>query len=406
MGHRCPLFAAVIFILLVTPLLAEIHRAKKVTSKFEKRNRDLAARLSARDVALDAETEGMVYENGVPKIPRSMEGVWINSLACAVLVGLSGVVPLLIIPIDAGPNFKHGSAANRLKLLLSFAVGGLLGDVFLHLLPEAWAHIDEYEDERSGHMAVGLWVLTGILSFLVIEKVFAVDGEFEHMTDECDDDDEEDEKMDTVKELNHNTYTMKESALNNIYNDLDSIKHRQTCNGQILETNGIIKNGNVVFTSDNKKEIVPCISGYLNLLANIIDNFTHGLAIGGSFVVSNRVGCLTTLAILLHEIPHEIGDFAILLRSGFDRIKAAKAQMVTATGGILGVVAALSAKSAESAGNRTAWILPFTSGGFIYIALITVLPDLLDEKHGRESVKQVLCIVAGIAVMLIITLIH
>ena len=47
-------------------------------------------------------------------------------------------------------------------------------------------------------------------------------------------------------------------------------------------------------------------SGYLNLLANCIDNFTHGLAVGGSYLVSLRVGVLTTIAILLHEIPHEV----------------------------------------------------------------------------------------------------
>jgi len=58
------------------------------------------------------------------------------------------------------------------------------------------------------------------------------------------------------------------------------------------------------------------VTGYLNLLANSIDNFTHGLAVAGSFLVSTRVGILTTAAILLHEIPHEVADFAILLRAG------------------------------------------------------------------------------------------
>jgi zinc transporter ZupT len=56
--------------------------------------------------------------------------------------------------------------------------------------------------------------------------------------------------------------------------------------------------------------------GYLNLLANSIDNFAHGLAVAGSFMVSYRTGVLTTSAILMHEVPHEIGDFAILLSSG------------------------------------------------------------------------------------------
>lgn len=83
------------------------------------------------------------------------------------------------------------------------------------------------------------------------------------------------------------------------------------------------------------------ISGYLNLVANCVDNFTHGLAVGGSFLVSFRLGALTTFAILIHEIPHEIGDFAILLKSGFTRWDAAKAQMMTATGGMCGAFAAV-----------------------------------------------------------------
>ncbi|ELT99345.1 hypothetical protein CAPTEDRAFT_71742, partial [Capitella teleta] len=67
-------------------------------------------------------------------------------------------------------------------------------------------------------------------------------------------------------------------------------------------------------------------TGWLNLLANVIDNFTHGLAVAGSYCVSTKTGMLTTFAVLLHEIPHEVGDFAILLKAGFDRWKAAKAQ--------------------------------------------------------------------------------
>lgn len=90
-----------------------------------------------------------------------------------------------------------------------------------------------------------------------------------------------------------------------------------------------------------KKEKAKHITGYLNLMANVIDNFTHGLAIGGSFLVSLRLGVLTTFAILIHEIPHEVGDFAILLRSGFNRWDAARAQLVTASGGIFGAMSAV-----------------------------------------------------------------
>lgn len=81
--------------------------------------------------------------------------------------------------------------------------------------------------------------------------------------------------------------------------------------------------------------------GYLNLTMNFLDNFTHGLSVGGSFLISFRVGVLSTFAILVHEIPHEVGDFAILLRSGFSRWDAARAQLLTAGGGIVGALTAV-----------------------------------------------------------------
>lgn len=115
----------------------------------------------------------------------------------------------------------------------------------------------------------------------------------------------------------------------------------------LKETNEVIDaklliNGNYAekMTKDEKGK-TKHISGYLNLLANCIDNFTHGLAVGGSFLVSFRLGALTTFAILIHEIPHEVGDFAILLKSGFSRWDAARAQLMTATGGILGALIAV-----------------------------------------------------------------
>lgn len=83
------------------------------------------------------------------------------------------------------------------------------------------------------------------------------------------------------------------------------------------------------------------MAGYLNLVANTLDNFTHGLSLGGAFLVSLKLGLLTTFAILVHEIPHEVGDFAILLRSGFTRWQAAVFQILTAGGGLIGAMCAI-----------------------------------------------------------------
>ncbi|XP_069140208.1 zinc transporter ZIP13-like [Argopecten irradians] len=361
----------VIYGLLISLTDGEIHRAKTSHKSGGRGSRDI-------DVA---------KENLADDMFGSQEfNTWIYAICASVLVGLSGIFPLLVIPIEAGPALKHGAAANKLKLLLSFAVGGLLGDVFLHLLPEAWEHLNKDEHNHDGHMKVGLWVLAGIISFLLIEKIFAKEGEFDHMGDECEED--------------------KDPALHktDYKNNKDSLRHREkSCNIKDINKQKEIS----VKSSSEACDYQPIkVSGYLNLLANVIDNFTHGLAIGGSFLVSNKVGAITTFAILLHEVPHEVGDFAILLRSGFDRWKAAKAQILTASGVLVGTITALTAESAQSAGERTAWILPFTSGGFIYIALVTVVPDLLEEKHGSESVKQVLCLCAGIFSMALVSLIH
>jgi zinc transporter 13 len=132
----------------------------------------------------------------------------------------------------------------------------------------------------------------------------------------------------------------------------------------------------------------------LNLLANFIDNLTHGAAIGGGFAVSPLVGVTTLAGIIIHEIPHEMGDFAILLRSGFDRWQATKAQIITGLGGILGAsIALFYSNSVHSMstfllnffGNSrfrlgTLWVLPFTSGAFLYVALVKTVPDLLKEN--------------------------
>jgi zinc transporter 13 len=147
------------------------------------------------------------------------------------------------------------------------------------------------------------------------------------------------------------------------------------------------------------------ITGYLNLLANGFDNLTHGLAVGASFLVSFKMGLLTTFAIVIHEIPHEIGDFAILIKSGFSKWEAVKAQVSIASVTILGSIIILCADSADVVGIKTAWILPFTSGGFLHIALVSILPELLNEPNLHQSLKQAFFIASGITVMAFVNLI-
>ena len=94
--------------------------------------------------------------------------------------------------------------------------------------------------------------------------------------------------------------------------------------------------------TQNEDEAAPLdvpevkVAGYLNLFADTFHNFTDGLAIGASFIAGEGVGKITTLTILLHEVPHEVGDYAILIQSGMKPMKAIMMQLVTAVGALTG----------------------------------------------------------------------
>lgn len=324
-------------------------------------------------------------------IPTFAYYPWVWSIIGSVIVGLSGIFPLLVIPIEEGANLKKGAGAKTLKVLLSFAVGGLLGDIFLHLLPEAWMVQRRMKGDAS--MFCGLWVLTGLLVFIIVEKMFSFNKPPEDAVEDLVEDKNKNGSLITPKMsdedyiLNNNVCTIKDVAYHEMNNG---------CNGVVKPPAGIQQ----VSRLTHKQ-----VAGYLNLMANCIDNFTHGLAVGGSFLLSARVGALTTFAILIHEVPHEVGDFAILLRAGFSRWDAAKAQMYTASSGLIGALAAIAFSGLDDMENRTSWILPFTAGGFLHISLVTVLPELLQEENPKESFKQLFSLVAGITVMAVMTVV-
>lgn len=329
------------------------------------------------------------------------------SLVGSFIVGLSGIFPLLVIPIEEGENLNKGASGRTLKVLLSFAVGGLLGDVFLHLLPEAWNQ--QFNSSDSSSMFCGMWVLAGLLVFIVAEKAFA----FPHGEDEEEEGEKEKHKELSSKEnvqpkekmllLNNNTDDFAAAAL------LTTEKKNGYATGigeagEEEEYKQRRQSESFSAVATEKKITSKQMSGYLNLVANSIDNFAHGLAVGGSFVLGARIGLLSTLAIVVHEVPHEVGDFAILLRAGFTRWQATKAQLVTASAGLLGAYTAVSCSGVtHSIEARTSWILPFTAGGFLHIALVTTLPELLQEENPRESLKQMLSLIGGILIMAMLT---
>jgi Predicted divalent heavy-metal cations transporter len=135
----------------------------------------------------------------------------------------------------------------------------------------------------------------------------------------------------------------------------------------------------------------------MNLIGDSVHNFIDGMVIAAAFLVNPGLGAATTLAIALHEIPQEIGDFGVLIHAGFGRIKAlatnyAIALMVVA-GGVAGYVLSFAVE------NIIPYLLPFAAGGFIYIAASDLMPEIRKERVLKKSVGAFLVFLMGIAIM-------
>lgn len=138
---------------------------------------------------------------------------------------------------------------------------------------------------------------------------------------------------------------------------------------------------------------------YLNLIGDAFHNFIDGMLIAASFVVSFSLGIVTTVAVILHEIPQELGDFGVLVYGGFSKKKALLYNFISALAAIGGALAGYFIS--DIAAGFVNFILPLTAGGFIYIATSDLIPEIHKEKNLKRSTSAFLAFLCGIAFMAI-----
>jgi zinc transporter 7 len=305
--------------------------------------------------------------------------------------------------------------------MVAFAVGGLLGDTLFHLLPEIFLGEDEHERvkfvmvEPNKNLLLGVGIIVGLVTFMAMDKALRIaTGGSGHSHD------------------HHHSHSTHDHTV------------QPNANGS-ASTSGSSKkkpNSDVRKRKDQKKEaqteeprdtptptpaaINPSVklAGLLNLIADFTHNITDGLALSSSFYASPALGATTTMAVFFHEIPHEVGDFALLIQSGFSKRKAMGAQFVTAVGAFLGTCIGIfvqeyggssSAAATDGAGvvkglwgTSLQWgdmLLPFTAGTFLYVGTVAVIPELLETgpNKGEELRKTALqfgAMFVGAAIML------
>ena len=213
--------------------------------------------------------------------------------------------------------------------LVSFAVGALLGASFLGLIP----HALEHKFHVDAH-DVGLTLLLGLLAFFLLEKLVL----WRH----C---------------------------------------HHDHCDGHLPD--------NKLQHSHNRNQA----AGTLILVGDTIHNFVDGILIAAAFMTDIHLGIVTALAIAAHEIPQELGDFIILLHSGFTRKKALFYNILSSLGTVVGALLAYFALSDMQ--HVLPYILIIAASSFIYIAVADLIPGLHNKVKPSETFYQVLLIAAG-----------
>lgn len=143
---------------------------------------------------------------------------------------------------------------------------------------------------------------------------------------------------------------------------------------------------------------------YLNLIGDGVHNFTDGLIIAASFMTDFKLGIVTTLAVMFHEVPQEMGDFGILVYGGFSKARALLFNFICALFAILGAFLGYFLSGITE--GISIFLISFTAGGFIYIAASDLIPELHKQKDTRRANMAFVTFILGLIFMMLARLIR
>lgn len=253
-----------------------------------------------------------------------MSTTFLFALTASVLSSIGGLAGGMLLLVRE--RFAHSIS----RVLIGFSAGVLLGVTFIDLLPEALAG---FNDARTA----GMYILVGILTFFIIERIIA---------------------------------------------SLHSHEH-------VLEADGLSVDAAALRRS------VPLV-----IFGDTVHNFIDGVTVAVAFVVSTPLGIATALSVLLHELPHEIADFTILLRSGMVRKRVFLINLYSALVAPVGTVIAYFFASGVS--SLQAPLVAIATGNLLYVSMSDLLPHLHHEQNRGRAFVQVMMLIVGALLFLFV----
>ena len=248
-----------------------------------------------------------------------------------------------------------------LNTLISFSCGALIGDVFLHLLPSI-------EQTRNS----SLLIILGILGFYVLDRSLSHEHRHKHPHEEKE---KEEVKEQAPKKGKKNGKNEKQE---------ENKKKLEEDQGKNQEE------------EEHREESDQ--SAILLFLADYLHNMTDGMAIGASYTLGSTLGISTTIAIFLHEIAHEIGDFIAFLKFGMSLKGSLYMNLTTGLGSLIGGIAIVVLGTHEA---LKIWVLPIVIGNFLYVSLVSMLSTMRTKDKGT-IIWEVIFFATGVGLMVLI----
>lgn len=305
---------------------------------------------------------------------------WLYATLSIAIISVSGVLGLIVVPLASKAYYQQ-----VLSFLIATAVGTLCGDALLHMLPHALSGGDDHE----AHAFHSLAVFGAMLFFYCMETVLQI------------------QRANRKKEIAIKDLDVQQKIINSgeTGSNLDvgimiqDPERRSSFGRKHTHSHGIATG--IAGSHDHGVSSVA----WIVIVGDGLHNLTDGLAIGAGFAGSTAAGLATAIAVFFHELPHELGDFAVLLQSGMSIRRAVIYNILSSVLSFIGMACGLWVGEYEDAAM---WIYSATAGSFLYIALVDLLPEMSsscdDTPNIRDLIIHILGIAAGGAIMLIIAL--
>ncbi|XP_019769286.2 zinc transporter foi [Dendroctonus ponderosae] len=357
---------------------------------------------------------------------------WLFSILAVVVISVCGLGALVIIPMMQKKFYKP-----LLQFLVALAVGTLAGDALLHLLPHAMSEVHSHgaehhydpdgPDPHTSNTWKGLAAMMGLTLFFIMERLIMVAAKYRKKKQKDSSvshahvqvyNDEGERRNSTQCMDKYNTYPY-------CYNDIMTDPNDKS--EPKMETNQNMLDGDLILTPCIETKMLPrehedytvivreheidhhghshkhghvhaapqnySSVAWMVIMGDGLHNFTDGMAIGAAFASGIGGGVSTTVAVFCHELPHELGDFALLLKAGMTMKQAMYYNILSSILCIFGNFVGLILGNTEVANQ---WVFAVAAGTFIYIALVDMMPELSSAHEDEENLFQYFLHLSGL----------